>query len=56
MKTEIARVSSFAKPPFCWPRRVATPPGCMQLTVTPVPSRRRPSSRVKRMLAAFDRP
>src|ERR1700732_131200 len=33
------------KPPLSSPKRVATNPGCRQFTVTPVPCRRRASSR-----------
>ena len=36
------------------PKPVATAPGCKQLTVTPVPSSRRASSVVNRMLASLD--
>ena len=35
--------------------RVATKPGCRQLAVTPVPSRRRASSRVNKMLQSLER-
>jgi NAD-dependent DNA ligase len=38
------------KAPFWSPKRVATNPGCRQFAVTPVPCRRRASSRVNRML------
>src|SRR5674476_1294060 len=44
------------KPPLWSPKRVATKPGCRQFAVTPVPCRRRASSRVNRMLHSFDRP
>jgi coenzyme F420-reducing hydrogenase beta subunit len=43
-------------PPLWSPKRVATKPGCRQLAVTPVPCRRRASSRVKRMLQSLERP
>src|SRR5215831_17093057 len=39
--------------PSLWPRPVATKPGCRQFAVTPVPVRRRASSRVNRMLASL---
>src|SRR5437660_9984417 len=43
--------------PAAWsPKRVAAKPGCRQLAVTPVPCRRRASSRVKRMLQSLERP
>jgi len=44
------------KPPLASPKRVATNPGCRQFAVTPLPSRRRASSRVNRMFISLERP
>jgi hypothetical protein len=42
-------------PPAESPKRDATKPGWRQFALTPVPARRRASSRVKRILASFER-
>ena len=47
--------SRAVQPPASSPKRDATMPGCRQLAVTLVPARRLASSRVKRMLASFER-
>ena len=56
MKTLIALWSRSKSGPLPRPSRVATAPGWSAFTVTPLPARRRASSRVNRMFAVFDWP